>query len=878
MNVKMLVFLGLAMPWLSHASARQVLPGHQPATVARIQPVGRLAPTNQLHLAIGLPLRDPAALDALLQDLYNPASRNYRRFLTPAQFTARFGPTEADYQAAGDFAEAHGLRVIGTHPNRLLLDVQGSAADIEKAFHLKLGVFPHPAEARTFFSPDTEPSIDGDLAVLHISGLHNFTTPYPMSQRADPADPAAIAVPRAGTGPGGSFMGKDFRAAYAPGVTLTGQGQSIGLFELDGFYASDITDYEQQAGLPNVPLKTVLVGGFRGTPTSRRSGSGNEEVALDIEMAISMAPGASQILVYEGSPFGTTAVINDILNRMATDNAARQLSCSWGFDIDATTQQIFQQFAAQGQSFFLASGDSGAFSGPIFQPSDNPYITVVGGTTLTTSSSGAWVSEVVWSGSGGGISATYPIPEWQRGISMTASKGSPTMRNLPDVAMVANNVWCHADQGLSFALIGTSIAAPLWAGFTALVNEQAAAQGKPPVGFLNPALYQIGKSANYSKAFHDIKTGKNTTSASPSKFYAVAGYDLCTGWGTPTGSALIDALLALSTDDLVITPPLGFTAIGPVGGPFKVAATDYSLTNAGNLPLSWSMASLPAWLEAHPQSGVLAPGGAATTVTVSLSPAASELLIGNYSAAIWFTNLSNGAGQSRLVDLLAGDGGFEMGKFSLWTLTGDARRNFADSLDASLLAGTSHLAGVDDSHFVHSGLYGAFLGQSNSLGTLSQKLPTQVGQHYVVSFWLANPATGTPNEFRARWNGDTLFDQSDLGRLAWTHLQYIVTATNTASTLEFGFRNDLGAFALDDISVQPLAPPVLQSVSLNQGTLTFSVNSIAGFKYQAQFASAQDPSSWNDLGGLFTATSGTLAFSDTLGPDSQRFYRVLILP
>ena len=255
------------------------------------------------------------------------------------------------------------------------------------------------------------------------------------------------------------------------------------------------------------------------------------EVTGDIEVAISMAPGLSSVLVYEGPtpqdvpPLGTnyiqdattTAQINDVLNRMATDNLAKQLSCSYGFDINLSTLQIFQQYAAQGQSFFLASGDAGAFSAAVDEPADDPYITVVGGTTLTTTSAGAWSSETAWltpasndplfgytpeEASGGGISLAYGIPTWQQGISMTANQGSTTMRNVPDVAMVANNiniVWGNDFIGESsdFPEAGTSLAAPLWAGLLALANQQAAAKGQPPVGFVNPALYAIGKSASY---------------------------------------------------------------------------------------------------------------------------------------------------------------------------------------------------------------------------------------------------------------------------------------------------------------------------------------------------------------------------------------------
>ena len=157
--------------------------------------------------------------------------------------------------------------------------------------------------------------------------------------------------------------------------------------------------------------------------------------------------------------------------------------------------------------------------------------------------------------SGGGVSLAYGIPTWQQGISMTANQGSTTMRNVPDVSMVANNiniVWGNDFIGASsdWPEGGTSLAAPLWAGLMALANQQAAANGQPPVGFANPALYAIGKSTNYQSCFHDITTGSNTNSSSPTKYQAVAGYDLCTGWGTPNGGNLIPALLAPPSDNL----------------------------------------------------------------------------------------------------------------------------------------------------------------------------------------------------------------------------------------------------------------------------------------------------------------------------------------
>jgi uncharacterized repeat protein (TIGR01451 family) len=205
--------------------------------------------------------------------------------------------------------------------------------------------------------------------------------------------------------------------------------------------------------------------------------------------------------------------------------------------------------AAQGQSFFNAVGDSDAFTGAIPFPAESPNITQVGGTTLTTSGPlGSWVSERVWNWGGGigtcgGISTTYSIPVWQQGINMTTNQGSTTMRNMPDVALTADNIYIIADDGIPEpGTGGTSCAAPLWAGFTALVNQQAAQGTQAPVGFINPTIYALAKGPLYGATFHDIVLGNNTSPTSTNLFFAVPGYDLCSGWGTPSGTNLIDIL------------------------------------------------------------------------------------------------------------------------------------------------------------------------------------------------------------------------------------------------------------------------------------------------------------------------------------------------
>jgi len=509
------------------AVPRQTLPNHVPQAFGQSRRLGPLASTARLNLAVGLPLRNRQDLDLFLQQVCDPRSPSYRRYLSASEFAERFGPTQGDYDKLMEFLQANGLAISGTHPNRMILDVTGPVSAIDQTLHINMTVWEHPARGR-FFAPDRDPWLDIDVAVLDIAGLDNFVLPRPMDVKAAPLASARPMV--AGSGPGGLFIGGDFRAAYAPGVSLTGAGQTVGLFELDGFYAADVQANFQHAGLPPVPVETVLLDGVNGSPV----GSGNMEVILDIMMAAYMAPGAN-IMVYEGSN------PDDVLNRMATDNIAKQLSSSWCWSpIDATMEQIFQQMIAQGQSLMQASGDGGAYSGPVMPFADDPNLTVVGGTVLTTTGPGGpWLSESAWSESGGGVSTTYAIPSYQQGMNMAALGGSNTMRNIPDVALTAAvQMFLICNDGEWLSVGGTSAAAPLWSGFIALANQQAAANSQPAVGFLNPTFYAIGNGSDYATDLHDIVTGGNG-------FAAIPGFDLATGWGTPAGQPLINDLSSM---------------------------------------------------------------------------------------------------------------------------------------------------------------------------------------------------------------------------------------------------------------------------------------------------------------------------------------------
>jgi len=486
---------------------------------------------------------------------------------------------------------------------------------------------------------------------LHISGLDNFYIPKPaLVEKSPPNNKSSAASPAGtGSGPNGTYMGGDFRAAYAPGVSLDGTGQSVGLLELDGYYASDITSYENTANLPNITLTNVSIDGFSGNDGVSDS---IREVSLDIEMAISMATNLTKVVVYEAENTGANSVITDMLNMMATNVMARQISSSWLIGDDPNFDTAYKEFDAQGQSFFQASGDYGAYYSNsvsiIQQWADDTNITLVGATTLTTSGGlGAWASETVWNlgyqanqgaaiGSGGGINFhNIAIPSWQKGINMATNLGSTTLRNVPDVAMVGDNVEVYYNNGSTANVGGTSCAAPLWAGFTALMNQLATAQNKPAVGYLNPAIYAIGLGSNYTADFHDITTGNNTNLAVTANYYAAPGYDLCTGWGTPMGQSLINTLL--SVDPLVISPTSGFGATGPAGGPFSPNSQSYSLVNSGTNSLTWSFTNNSSWLGASATGGTLA-AGATNSLTVSLTSAANNLAVGSYAASVGFSN------------------------------------------------------------------------------------------------------------------------------------------------------------------------------------------------------------------------------------------------
>jgi hypothetical protein len=649
----------------------QQLTNEIPPGVAPSNLVGSLPGTAQLTFSIGLPLNNQSGLQSLVQQLSDPKSPQYRKYLTPSGFGAAYGATQSNYNAVVSFAQSNGL-TVKTLPNLARLQVTGTVADIERAFFVTLNMYKR-GDGTTFYAPANQPSVNLGVPLLYLSGLTNFP-------------PKIKALHGGGTGPNtcisrnslgtildpdpGSYIADDFRNLYFPDCGLDGTGQTVGLFELGDYYDVEIARYEASTSFATAPSPSIvrvpsgtalppitpvtavtpcplastsfnfdfLPSCFQSAllpndlgPAEFEAGS-DGEVALDIEMVVAMAPKAN-IRVYEGED------ALQILDTMANDDASVRpsaISSSWMWfngNPDPNIANVFLQYAAQGQSFFIAAGDQGAYipggaNQIVLDPIiDSSLMTVVGGTELATTAAGTYQGEMVWNDSqfealsapctgiqcgvntvsSGGLvngytvcedlttqllvvepigtqssstlscGASYsalPIPSYQQNMpayltsaASAAGQLSTTTRMIPDVSIVGNNIYDYVDVLIAADASsgpvtrgpvtvpvgdyqvftpdgncsgGTSASAPLWAAIAAMANQQQAAISQPPIGFANPTLYALAAASPSSYAnFHDITVGSNfyTGNPGPSRYAAVAGYDLASGLGTPNGTS-----------------------------------------------------------------------------------------------------------------------------------------------------------------------------------------------------------------------------------------------------------------------------------------------------------------------------------------------------
>ena len=618
--------------------------------------VGRLPATQTMQLNIVLPLRNQAELDNFLRELSDPSSGMYRRFLTVPEFTERFGPTQADYDAVVRFAKANGFTVVGGTRDGMDVQIVGPVSAVEKAFHVTMGNYQHPTEDRIFYAPDREPTTNLPFQLWHISGMDNYSIPHPMFvKKSDYAAAHGIDAEKVvshattGSGPSASFLGSDMRAAYYGGTALTGAGQNLGLFEYLGTDLADLTTYYKNVGQTNnVPITLLSTDGTSTSCVDTRAGGDcdDTEQTLDMTQAIGMAPGLSSLVMYIGST--DTAIIGAMTTHSPLPTT---IGCSWGWTPadPSTLNPYFQKMAAQGQNFFAASGDSSTWSSRNEAwPADNAYVVSVGGTDLITASAGgAWKSETAWVDSGGGISPdAIPIPSWQQisGVINSSNKGSTTLRNGPDVSANANfTFYVCADQTTCTAndYGGTSFATPMWAGYIALVNQQLAANGDPTIGFINPTIYAQNVTSSYGADFHDITSG---TSGS---YSAVTGYDLVTGWGSPNGVGLINALTGGSSPTPNFSISASPTSVSVVQGGNGSSTISTAVVDGFNAAIALTASGQPTGVTVtfNPTS-IAAPGSGSSAMSMAV---ASTTATGTYTITI--TGTGGGITQKTTVAL-----------------------------------------------------------------------------------------------------------------------------------------------------------------------------------------------------------------------------------
>ena len=680
---------------LRAAAAPVVLKGHVPKQLRGAVRLERAPADENVELSLVVRL-DPSLLDQTLSQLYGANAPWNKRFLSSAEFVQRFDLAHKR-QALKDFAAGAGLALAEDRPGSLVVKVSGASGVVERAFGVQLHHY-RSADGQVFRANDSDPSVPGELAphLNAVLGLSNFRgVKKPRSIRGHPPSPrssgSGAGIPSAvtGTGPQGGLAPADIKTIYGLSGTLNGSGQTVALLELDGYAAADIGLYETQFGLASPTVTCTSADGSCGVCGANQnstcdaatlaSDGGMVEVALDIDMMIALAPGVSKILVY--TALNTDAGLLTAYADAANDNTAKVMSTSWGEDVEdaydgsssfmTSESQIFAQMAAQGQTIVSAAGDAGAYdssgnntcgahgnqacawNGALLtdDPASQPYVTGVGGTSLSGTIGGA-ISETVWNGGcssgsnpgvncaangagGGGVanyvggSTTYwPLPSYQSGV---AGAYSTTNRNVPDVALNADpnaapysicvGGSCNqCNQTSCTTLIGgTSAAAPLWAALTALVNQQRAAGGLGTLGFANTALYRLGTGGSRANYFNDITSGNNG-------FYSAGtGYDNASGWGSFKANALI-AALALPPAPVVTS---ALTASGTVG-----AAFGYSIT-ASNSPTSFSAANLPAGLGVNTSNGVIS--GTPTTAGTKSATISATNAGGTGSATLVFT-------------------------------------------------------------------------------------------------------------------------------------------------------------------------------------------------------------------------------------------------
>ena len=661
-----------------------------------------VAADQQVTVGVSLKLRDAAGLAAFNSAVSTPGNAEYGHYLTAAQFAAKYSPTQAQVAQVQQYLAAAGLKVTGVSGNRQVVDATGTASQVGAAFHTTISNYTNGSNHyRTNDSAVSLPSSVSGL-VQGVSGLDSRAVAHPQL-----VTPQTVS-PHAGTPSG--FGPTQYDGAYRfNNIGEDGTGITVALWEFDGYAASDLSTYNSQYGLSGPAATTVSVDGanYDSSP-----GDGEGEVELDSDIVRGVAPKAAQ-LVYE-APNSNQGQI-DMANLIVSQDKAQVISISWGgceaeqgSSEMTSTDNALSQAVAEGITVYSASGDNGSAdcqSGAtgVDYPASSPYVSGAGGTTLGVSGT-TWSSEKAWSGSGGGVSTVYAKPSWQT--------SSGTKRTVPDISGNADypgSPYAIYIGGTWTPVGGTSCVAPLWSGFTALVDEKAKAAGKATLGLINPALYAAA-TANYSGNFHDITSGSN------GGFSAGTGVDDVTGIGSPIGDTLANTLVNGSTgpggNTVTVTSPGNQNTT--TGSAVNLTVTG---TDSAGAALTWSATGLPTGLSINASTGAIS-GTANTAGTYSVTVTAKDSTGASGSASFtWTVGTSGGtctAGQK------LGNPGFESGN-TVWTAS-------------SGVIGQNNSQG----EAAHAGTWDAWLDGygSTHTDTVSQSVTIPTGCSATLSFYL----------------------------------------------------------------------------------------------------------------------------------------------
>jgi kumamolisin len=523
---------------------RMTVRGSERVSVPGAHPVGPVPKDERFEVTVRVRRKTP--LQSLMANGFQgdqlPGRRSY---MTREEYAASHGSDPADLAKVEAFARAHGLVVVETSPARRSVFLSGTSADFATAFGTTIEQYEH--EGGTYRGRTGALTVPAELAdiVEGVFGIDDRPVAQPHFQRGK-TSPGIGIQPHAATS--GSFTPPALAKLYNFPTGLDGSGQCIAIIELGGGYrAADIKAYFQKLGLTVPNVRTVRVDGGKNQPSTADGADG--EVMLDIEVAAAIAPKA-QIAVYfapntdKGFLDAVTMAIHDTTNKPSV------ISISWGGPESNWTAQAMTSFdqslqtaAALGVTVCCAAGDNGSGDGAadgkahVDFPASSPFALGCGGTKLTASGN-MISSEVVWnesanSATGGGVSDFFPMPAYQSatGVPVSVNPGGSKGRGVPDVSGDADPTSGYQVRvdGQEFVIGGTSAVAPLWAGLIALMNQKLG----HPIGFLNPLIYG---SLVGTGAFRDITSGNNGA------YVGKQGWDACTGWGTPDGAKLLNAL------------------------------------------------------------------------------------------------------------------------------------------------------------------------------------------------------------------------------------------------------------------------------------------------------------------------------------------------